>query len=235
MLPSYAISVIVRKHLTICWKIWRIERYYAKMTMVEQPLSTIMHSNNATRADNQQERLLEIGWIVGFVDGEGCFSINFVKQPDRQEKTRIRKGYKTGYQISHEFAVVQGAKSLKSLEKLKKYFGVGGIYINRRYDNHKEHLYRYSVVKRDDLINTIIPFFQTYYLQTSKRNDFNFFVRCMKLIAVGKHLSQKGAIAIAIICEKMNQQRSRTELIRILRNQTSDSNKIVGEDRVLSA
>jgi hypothetical protein len=31
-----------------------------------------------TKADNQQERL--IGWITGFVDGEGCFSIGFVKQ-----------------------------------------------------------------------------------------------------------------------------------------------------------
>ncbi len=54
-------------------------------------------------ADNQQERL--IGWILGFVDGEGCFSINFTKQPDRQELYRIRRGYKTGYQISHNFAV----------------------------------------------------------------------------------------------------------------------------------
>jgi hypothetical protein len=36
-------------------------------------------SDNPTDADNQQERL--IGWITGFVDGEGCFSIHFVRQP----------------------------------------------------------------------------------------------------------------------------------------------------------
>ena len=28
-------------------------------------------SNNVFRAENQQERLIKIGWILGFVDGEG--------------------------------------------------------------------------------------------------------------------------------------------------------------------
>jgi len=88
------------------------------------------NSENASRADNQQERLINIGWVVGFVDGEGCFSINFVKQPDRIESRRIRKGYKTGYQIGHQFSVVQGAKSVESLERLKNFFQVGFISIN---------------------------------------------------------------------------------------------------------
>lgn len=182
-------------------------------------------SNNASRADNQQERLIFIGWITSYVDGEGCFSINFVKQPDRKEKSRIRKGYKTGYQISHEFAVVQGEKSIGSLKKLKNFFKVGNIYINRRNDNHKENLFRYSVVKREDLINTIIPFFQKHQLQTSKKSDFFYFVKCMKLIEKGKHLTREGAIKIALLSEKMNQKKSRADIIRILRNQTSDSAK----------
>lgn len=187
-----------------------------------------------TCADNQQERLIKIGWITGFVDGEGCFSIHFVKQPGRQESTRIRRGYKTGYQIGHEFAVVQGAKSVSSLERLKEYFGVGGIYINRRRDNHKEHLYRYSVAKRDDLVSVIIPFFQKYPLQTSKQKDFRLFVRCVGLMANQQHLTREGAIEIAQLTEQMNHRRSRTELIRILRNQTSTL-PFRQEDRVLTA
>ena len=180
-------------------------------------------SKNASRADNQQERLMTIGWIIGFVDGEGCFSINFVKQPEKKEKTRIRRGYKTGFQIAHEFAVVQGQKSIGILKRLHKFFKVGGVYINRRYDNHREHLYRYSVCKREDLINVIIPFFKKYKLRTSKKNDFELFVRCMNIIKNGKHLTRNGAIKIALICEQMNHKRSRAEVIRILRNQTSDS------------
>ena len=37
-------------------------------------------SENSSAADNQQERLVKIGWITGFVDGEGCFSIHVVRQ-----------------------------------------------------------------------------------------------------------------------------------------------------------
>jgi hypothetical protein len=179
----------------------------------------MLKSKNVSRADNQQERLF-IGWIVGFVDGEGCFSINFVKQPDRKEKTRIRKGYKTGFQITYDFTVVQSAGSIKVLKQLKKYFKVGGIYINRRHDNHKEDLYRYCVRKREDLIKVIIPFFKKYKLHTSKRKDFELFVKCMDLISRKKHLTKSGAIQIAKFAECMNHKKSRTEIIRILRNQT---------------
>src|SRR3990167_5913217 len=104
-----------------------------------------MVSDNVTHAGNQQERLIKIGWIVGFVDGEGCFSLGLVKQHNRKEKDRIRKGYKTGYQVFHEFAVTQGESSLLILQELQKFFGIGNVYINTRYDNHKENLYRYVV------------------------------------------------------------------------------------------
>lgn len=44
-----------------------------------------MPSDKPISADNQQERLIKIGWIIGFVDGEGCFSIGFIKQPSKVE------------------------------------------------------------------------------------------------------------------------------------------------------
>lgn len=115
-----------------------------------------MLTDNASSADNQQERLVEIGWVVGFVDGEGCFSSGIVKQNDRLG----RKGYKLGFQVFHEFAVTKGVKSLRALEKLQRFFGVGKICANKRHDNHKEDLYRYVVRKREDLLKVIIPFFK---------------------------------------------------------------------------
>lgn len=102
-------------------------------------------SNNVSHAGDQQERLIKIDWVIGFVDGEGCFSVGFVKQHDRQEKNRLRRGYKTGYQVFHEFAVTQGESSLRSLKILKNFFKVGSLYKNKRYDNHREDLYRYVV------------------------------------------------------------------------------------------
>ena len=174
-------------------------------------------------ADNQQERL--IGWVLGFVDGEGCFSIHFVKQPDRQEKTRIRRGYRIGYQISHHFTVSQGEKSLASLEKVKNFFGVGKIFINRRRDNHKEDMYHYRVSSREELIRVIIPFFKRYKLYTAKQNDFELFAECVKLMQQNHHLALPGMIEIARLTQKMNHKKSREKLIRILRDYTPGSNK----------
>jgi hypothetical protein len=177
-----------------------------------------MGSDNPVGAENQQERLIRIGWVVGFVDGEGCFSIGFVKQPDRAG----RRGYRTGYQVTHSFVVVQGARSLRSLEELREFFGVGSVSINHRYDNHKEHLHRFIVSARNELLDVVIPFFREHPLRTAKRNDFEGFARCVEICASGRHLTVPGLIEIAETTETMNHRKSRQDLIRILRDHTPD-------------
>jgi LAGLIDADG endonuclease len=176
-------------------------------------------SDNSSAAENQQERLIKIGWITGFVDGEGCFSINFIRQPHRVN----RRGYTTGFQVAHEFAVTQGAKSVEVLYTLLQFFGVGGVYINRRYDNHKEHVYRYCVRKRDDLALKIVPFFRRYPLQTSKQGDFLKFAECLRLMESNSHLTRPGLIEMIKIAETMNHCKPRTEIIRILRDYTPNA------------
>ena len=179
----------------------------------------VYHGDNVSGAENQQERLIEFrGWVIGFVDGEGCFSIGFVRQPNRPR----RKGYVTGYQVSHEFAVTQGERSLSSLERLSAYFGVGQVLANRRYDNHREHLYRYVVRRRDELLDVIIPFFERYPLVTAKGYDFEQFARCVRMMTDGRHLTREGLIEIAGITETMNRRKPGHELIRILRDHTPD-------------
>ena len=171
-------------------------------------------SKNASRADNQQERLIKIGWIIGFVDGEGCFSIGFIKQPEKTEQNRLRRGYKTGYQVTHEFVVTQGEKSLPSLEILKEYFGVGRIYVNHRKDNHKEPLYRYAVRNREELNEVIIPFFKKYSLKTAKKEDFGKFEQCLKIILKGEHLTSSGLQKILAIANSMNRKKIRQLLTK---------------------
>jgi hypothetical protein len=165
------------------------------------------------------------------VDGEGCFSINFVRQPAREH----RKGYKTGIQVAHEFAVTQGAKSVSCLHKLRQFFGVGQVLINRRYDNHKEHIYRYFVRGRNDLLMHIVPFFERYNMQTSKQDDFRKFVDCLRGVDAKDHLSREGLIRIIEISQTMNRCKPRTEIPRILRDYTPNIDNKVGEDIVPSA
>jgi hypothetical protein len=179
----------------------------------------VYHGDNVTGAENQQERLIEFrGWVVGFVDGEGCFSIGFVRQPHRTN----RRGYKTGYQVFHRFVVTQGVKSIACLEQLQSYFGVGRISINRRYDNHREDLAQFIVDRRDDLTDVVIPFFSKYPMMSAKQRDFEKFAKCVELIDHGRHLTSAGLIEIAGIAQTMNRRKPRHELIRILRGHTPD-------------
>jgi LAGLIDADG endonuclease len=182
-------------------------------------------SDNSSAADNQQERLIKIGWITGFVDGEGCFSIHIVRQPQRAN----RRGYKTGFQVAHQFVVTQGAKSVECLRMMQQYFDVGRLHCNRRYDNHKEHLYQFVVCKRSDLLQTIIPFFQKHPLRTAKLLDFEKFVRCMQIIETNAHLTPRGLLEIVEIMQTMNHCKPRTELIRILRDYTPNTDSLSGK------
>ena len=159
-----------------------------------------MGSHNPSGGDNQQERPGFEQWIVGFVDGEGCFSISVV----RNHTCRL------GWQVQHEFSVTQAAPSREALEELKSYFGCGYIIENRRNDNHRMPLMRYSVKRRADIENTIIPFFEHHPLRTAKKSDFEKFSRVLDLIHDRRHLDPDGLRVIAQITEQMNRrQRSR--------------------------
>src|SRR5262245_65949348 len=86
----------------------------------------------------------------------------------------------------------QGAKSIQCLHELKAFFGVGQVYRNTRYHNHKEHVYRYVVRPRKGLLEVIIPFFRQYPLRTSKQQDFEKFGRCVELVETGGHRTLAG-------------------------------------------
>ena len=157
-----------------------------------------MSSNNLTSGENQQERLNPY-WLVGFTDGEGCFSISIFKN----------KTLKSGFQIFPEFVLTQSAKSLETLEKVQSFFGCGRIYENKRYDNHRESLYRYCVRNKTDLIEKICPFFNKYALLTAKKNDFELFKQGLEIINRGEHLTDNGFIKIQEIASKMNRKKPR--------------------------
>ena len=172
--------------------------------------------------DNQQERPITTDWVVGFVDGEGCFSIGLVRQPDRSD----RKGYRTGYQVTYDFTVTQGAKSLGCLRDMQEFFGVGNVYRNTRQDNHTEDLYQFNVSGRRNLLEVVIPFFRSNQLRTAKRLDFEKFARCLAIVNEDRHRTHAGLVEILEIAQTMNRRKSREDVIGILRDHTPDSDVV---------
>ena len=145
-----------------------------------------MPRNKVSSADNQQERLKLSGWIVGFVDGEGCFSVSIFKN----------RTSKSGFQVMPEFVVTQGQKSLEVLQTVKDFFGCGSIFVNRRHDNHRENIYRFCVRSLKDLHEKVIPFFGDNQLKTHKKHDFELFCKVVEMMIHRKHLTPEGLEAI---------------------------------------
>ncbi len=154
-------------------------------------------SDNASGADNQQERPLAVQWVVGFVDGEGCFSVPIF----RNRTCRL------GWQVQPEFTVVQGARSVQVLHELERFFGCGSVNINGRHDYHREDLWRYHVKRLSSLSDHIIPFFEANPLRTAKRDDFIAFATVVCMMQRQIHLSVEALTQIARIAETMNRRK----------------------------
>ena len=119
-----------------------IRRYSSKNVVTPTGYDSVMGSENPSGAGNQQERPGSEEWIVGFVDGEGCFSISVVRNATCA----------LGWQVQHEFAVTQAAPSRAALEYVRDVLGCGRIVEQLRHDNHRSSLLRFSVKRRDELI-----------------------------------------------------------------------------------
>ena len=139
-----------------------------------------MSSENPIGADNQQERLSG-EWVVGFVDGEGCFGVPIY----RNHLMTL------GWQVRPEFAVAQSASSRSVLDELVSFFGCGKVYLNRRHDNHREDLLRYCVQRIQDLRERIIPFFEEHPLAHDETSEFRE-VRANRLNDGIRHASVSG-------------------------------------------
>ena len=146
---------------------------------------------------DQLERLRTEGWIVGFTDGEGCFSISMFRNATT----------KFGWQVFPEFVITQGMKSLSALKSFQSFFGCGRVFVNKRYDNHHEHLYRYCVRSVKDLHEIVIPFFQKHPLHTAKQKDFLLFAEIVEMLLKKEHLTESGLKKIALKIERMNRKK----------------------------
>ena len=143
-------------------------------------------SKNPTGADNQQERL-NAEWVVGFVDGEGCFFVGINRQPSM----------KIGWQVLPELRVVQHQKDVAILEQLQKFFGFGQVTTN--HGDRKE--LRIRGLKQ---LAEVATFFRQHPLRTVKRSSFDCFAEVIAMMKRGDHLTEKGLERIRVLASRMN-------------------------------
>ena len=131
---------------------------------------------------------LEAQWIVGFVDGEGCFHVGINSHAEMT----------VGFQVLPEFTVVQHQRDIQILHALKAYFGCGVVRTN-----HGDRM-AYRVRGKEHLLKTIIPFFEKHPLKSKKRVNFEKFRKILLLMERERHLSSDGIEEIRAIASQMN-------------------------------
>ena len=134
--------------------------------------------------------IIEGNWISGFTSGEGCFHIRIKPSPK----------YKLGAQVSLLFKISQHERDKELMKSFIDYFNCGSISKNSTWID-------YTVVKQEDLLLKIIPFFDKYQIVGVKHQDFLDFKKVAELIRVKDHLTTSGLNKIKLIKEGMNKGR----------------------------
>ena len=165
-----------------------------------------MDSDNPFGADDQQEtkatrQPLDPRWIVGFVDGEGCFSVAIHRNPVNARRTG-------GWQLTPVFQVYQHEDKREVLEEIAATYGCGAI----RSKGPKSSVLTYSVSRLTDLESEVIPFFERYPLRV-KAEDFERFAAIVRWMRANEHLNPEGferAVRLAYEMNAHGKQRSRS-------------------------
>lgn len=152
--------------------------------------------------------MLSKDYILGFIEGEGCFSILIQKTIDRKPRLGIWKAKKKNpylFRISLTFRIANSAINLPLLEEIKSTLGFGSIYIQKRNENNKRasnvaYFYTKSVLDAQKARE----FFSTLTFRSTKGKDFATWCKVLELIEQKKHLSKEGILEICTLRDQMN-------------------------------
>lgn len=116
-------------------------------------------------------------YIAGFVDGEGCFGLQF-----RKDVKHKRPGSPVYYSWKAQFMITARKDERELFEKIKNFLGCGNIYDQKKYNIRQGDEIHYCVSNLDDLNNIISPFFKKYKLQGKKKNDFDLWTEAVDIL-----------------------------------------------------
>lgn len=173
-------------------------------------------------------------WISGFVDGEGSFVGRIQKNSKtsgsktKERKTDRRYSWGTADKtFVVEFSITLRADDIDVLHKINNYFG-GVAYVkesNRSKPTTSNQVTKnahFSIKKKGDLHDLVIPHFEEYPLQSKKANDFEIWKEIVEIL---HHRTQK--------CYTPYMYQYLTKLVEVLKHNRVYGNDIIKVDTIL--
>jgi len=170
--------------------------------------------------------MLSKDYILGFVEGEGCFSITiqrYVDRKPRKTKTRCKKKYPYLFRVNPTFRITQVIDDgCDVLKEVKETLGFGCFQIQRRSlaDGNSRDVVHYYAQGLNECFR-VKEFFTSLEFKTSKGKSFEKWCRVLDLMEEGKHLTREGLLEICDIRGGMNYRKSKCkwtkeEIIKVL-------------------
>ena len=121
---------------------------------------------------------------------EGCFHVRFKKSTSS----------KLGVQVSLLFKISQHERDKELMKSFIDYLNCGSISKNSTWID-------FTVIRYEDLVLKIIPFFDKYKIVGVKLQDYLDFKKVAELMRTKDHLTKLGLEQIKAIKEGMNKER----------------------------
>jgi len=152
--------------------------------------------------------MLSKDYVLGFVEGEGCFSITIGKNIDRRPRLGKWKAKKKNpflFVVKPTFRVTNVETNINLLHNLKDIFGCGSIYTQKRGEkNHSVSNVSYFYTRSLAEALKVKEYFSVLTFQTSKGKDFVLWCKCLDIISSGRHLTKEGLLEICRLRDQMN-------------------------------
>jgi len=150
-------------------------------------------------------------YIMGFIEGEGCFSISLGRYVDgHSRKTNrknklVKKNKALPFVVKPSFRVGVSVKDKFVLEQIKERFGFGGLHLQKRSKkpgNRQDHVQFY--VSTCEHLYLLADYFKKQRFYTTKGNDFKLWAECLDIIKSKRHLKKEGFIELCKLRAQMN-------------------------------
>ncbi|GJP72837.1 hypothetical protein CLOP_g3591 [Closterium sp. NIES-67] len=150
-------------------------------------------------ASTQRRSNLQDLFLVGLIDGDGCFSVSFL----------ANKRILLGFHITGALTKSQ----LRLFFRVKRRFDQCGSITRKRGTSSKSYC-RYQVDSFRDIKKCIVPFMDQHTLYTEKAIHYAKFKKVVDLIERKAHLNRSGFLEIVEIAYDMNQAGKRRKLTK---------------------
>ncbi len=132
----------------------------------------IKKDNNKKNQKNNQE---ENGWLKKIISEKGVFDLQF-----RREIKYNRLGRPIYYRWISQFIITTNNDNEKEIENIKRIFGVGKIYKDKKQP-------RYIIQNLEDSLNVLVPFLKKEllnndYLDKKRKEEINLWIKANEIL-----------------------------------------------------